>query len=308
MRPLPFLLLFFFSLPAAHAESLFVSGDQGVREVGLDGRTIRLISREKARRPRLMPDGKSLLYLVPGRAEVKRMDLATGVSAKVAVLPKSFRICKQPEQDSARSYKFADLDVQSAGDFTIDKSGAAACLTLMDRNINMADVSIELRVPIQGAGKVLWAVSVPSNCPGPKIAACEQAVPTFSEPPAGAYELQDGWLVSAKKQLVRLGKGDFSKEASSPKGKWAVIGGNIEEGDYIHRSLYLLGRRDGTIHSIDAKSVILTRKYLRAMDVDSMPAVGETEIRWLNDDALLIDSTLIFPGKGLVELGGEVAR
>ena len=59
------------------------------------------------------------------------------------------------------------------------------------------------------------------------------------KPPDGAYDLQDGTIVAGKKKFARLGAGDFSNEKLSPSGKWAVIGGNISEGDYIDRSLYL---------------------------------------------------------------------
>lgn len=306
MRPLALLVLFVLA-PAARAETLFVAGDHGVREVDLDGKTLRVVSREKCSRPRLMPDRKGLLCLARSRAELRRLDLETGTSAKVAALPRTFRICKQPEQDEETTYKLADLDVQSADDFVIDQRGRAACLELMDRNMNMANVIISLRAPLQG-GKVLWAVAVTHECPGPKLAACEPVAPASSKPPAGAYDLQDGWLVAGKKQIVRIGQGDFLNDAVSPGGKWSVIGGDIVEGDYIHRTLYLLNRQDGTIRTIAGKSSVLTRKQLRAMKLDSMSAVGETDIRWLSDDALLIDSTLAFPGRGLVELGGEVAR
>lgn len=304
IRPLALLLLL---APSVRSETLFVAGEQGVREVGLDGKTLRIISREKASNPRRMPDGKSLLYLVPGKPELRRMDLETGASSKVAALPRSFRLCKQPENESELTFKFNDLDIQSAGDFVIDKSGKAACLELMDRNLNMADVIINLRVPLMGSGKVQWAVSMPDGCPGPKLAACEPARQTPAVSPAATYDLDDGWLIAGKKRVIKLGRGDFQVDSVSPGGFWAVIGGNYEDGDYIHRTLYLLNRRDGTIRTIGKRSVVLTRKQLRAIDAESEPAVGETTIRWVKDEALLIDSKLVFPGKGLVELGGEVA-
>lgn len=291
---------------SARAQTLVVVGKQGMREVGLDGKTLRTISREKADSTRRMPDGKSLLYLAADKPELRRMDLQTGASVKVAALPRSFRVCKQPEQDEEQRLQYADLGVQSETDFVVDKSGKAACLTLQDRNDNMASVRIELRVSLQGRGKVQSVVSIP-DCPGPKIATCERAEVDSASPPAGAYDVDfDGWLVAGKRRVVMLGEGDFRSESVSPSGRWALIGGDLSEGDYIHRTLYLLNRRDGTIRSIGKQSVVLKRGQLRTMEVDSESAVGETLIRWLRDDVLLIGSTLVFPGKGVVQLGGEV--
>lgn len=305
---IPSLAVLLLLAPNVRAETLVVAGEGGVREVGLDGKTLRTISRERASHPRRMPDGKSLLYLVPSKAELRRMDLATGTSIKVAALPRSFRICKQPQQDAEQILQFAELDVHSARDFVLDKSGEAACLELMDRNINMASVIINLRVPLVGGGKVQRAISMPHNCPGPKLPACEPASSAVAVPPAGAYDLEDGWLVAGKKRVVKLGKGDFHTDAVSPGGTWAVISGNIEQGDYIYRSAYLLSRRDGTIRTVGKRGVVLPNKQLRTMDAPSESVVGETPIRWISDEVLLIGSKLVFPGKGLVELSGEVAQ
>lgn len=312
MRPLAILLVRPFALllllaPTVRSETLFVAGEQGVREVALDGKTLRTVSSEKVSNPRRMPDGKSLLYLVPGKPELRRMDLETGASSKVATLPRSFRLCKLPANESETTFKFTDLNIQSAGDFVIDKSGKAACMELMERNFNMADVIINLRVPLLGSGKAQWAASLPDGCPGPKLAACEPARQTPAVPPAAPYDLDAGWLVAGKKRVIKLGRGDFKVDSVSPGGFLAVIGGNIDEGDYIHRTLYLLDRRDGTIRTIGKKSVVLTQKLLSTMDAESESAVGETTIRWINDEVLLIDSKLVYPGKGLVELGGKVA-
>jgi hypothetical protein len=114
-------------------------------------------------------------------------------------------------------------------------------------------------------------------------------------------------LVSGKKRVAKLGKGDFRTEQVSPGGLWEIISGNIADGDYIYRTLYLLHRRDGTIRAIGEQQGLLNRRQLRTMLAESVVAVGETAIRWLNDEALLIGTKLAFPGKALVELGGAVA-
>src|SRR2546428_661194 len=81
--------------------------------------------------------------------------------------------------------------------------------------------------------KVPWAVASPDGCPSPMLPECKTAASVAPKPPDGAYDLQDGTIVAGKKKFARLGAGDFSNEKLSPSGKWAVIGGNISEGDYI---------------------------------------------------------------------------
>lgn len=309
MHPLVFVatLLPVFFVSSARADSIFVASPRGVREVGLDGKTVRWVSREPARRPRMLPDQKSLLYLVPKTGQLRRLDLQTGMTAAVATLPQRFRLCSRPPDGGHLRYSLSELDVQSVDDFVIDASGQAACLTLMDRNINMANVIIDLRVSLQGSGQVDWALDIPNDCPGKKPAPCERKGLPYRQPPTAAYDLENGWLIGAKGLRIRLGQGDFSVAAVSPGGTWAVISGNIDEGDYIHRSLFLLHRQTGSVRTIAEKSVALGRAQLRTMTANSEPAVAETEIRWLTDNALIIDSKLVWPGVGLVDLGGEVA-
>ncbi len=294
--------------PCARANSLFIASQQGVREVGLDGKVARVLSHEPARLPRLMPDQKSLLYLVPNTGKLRRMDLQTGTTTAVATLPQRYRLCSKPTTDGQSSYSLKDLDVQSADDFVIDKTGQAACLTLIDRNANMANVIVNLRVSLQGTGKVSAFVDYPEGCPGPKPVPCEPVERPNQSPPAGTYDIVDGSLGAAKGPRIRLGQGDFSVEHNgvSPGGTWAVIGGNISEGDYIHRSLFLLHRQTGKIHTIQEKSRVLRHAELRTMTDNAAGAVGETEIKWLTDGALLIDSTLVWPGVGLIHLNGNV--
>jgi hypothetical protein len=39
-------------------------------------------------------------------------------------------------------------------------------------------------------------------------------------------------------------------EAVSADGRWALVGGNIDSGDYVYRQLYLLDLRRGAVHPI----------------------------------------------------------
>ena len=43
---------------------------------------------------------------------------------------------------------------------------------------------------------------------------------------------------------------EYSPETSSPSGRWVVLGGDVSEGDYIHRNLVLLDRAKGDIYPL----------------------------------------------------------
>jgi hypothetical protein len=61
-------------------------------------------------------------------------------------------------------------------------------------------------------------------------------------------------------------------------------------------------------YTIAAKPTALSSAQLRNLEgVSSIDAVGESAVHWLREDALLIDNQLIWPGKGLVDLQGDIA-
>lgn len=294
----------------AQADNLFVAGPKGLRQVAFDGKTVRTLSREAARWPRLLPDLKAVLYFAPERGELRRVALDTGAATTVAKLPKQFRLC-QPESGESLpekvEYALSELAVQSDGDFVIDQSGRTACLSLKDRNINMASLDINLHVSLRD-GKVAWTEVFPSECPGPKLPECRTRSPAAAKPRKGAYDLQEGWLMAGQKKLVKLGQKGYGIEQVSPGGTWAVVFGNESDGDYIHRTLFLLNQTTGVFYTIAAKPTALSRAQLRKLEgVSSIDAVGESAVRWLRDDVLLIDNQLIWPGKGLVDLQGDIA-
>jgi hypothetical protein len=293
---------------AAAADSLYVAGEKGVREVGLDGSTVRALTHTPARWPRLLPGGKALLYVATDKGELRRVALDGGADSKVAALPASATVCAPTgDAEPGRVFELHELGVQEDADFIIDRGGGAACLSLKDRNVNMLNIDVHVRVEL-GSGKMASAIFFPEGCPGAPVADCEAAAaPPPPAPAAAPWDVKDGWLVHDGKKVARLGQGEFGVETVAPGGRWAVIHGPNVEADYIHRSLYLLERSTGVLRAIDAKATIIPRKRWRKMTVETLDAVGESTIRWLGADVLLVDQALVFPGKGLRELDGDVA-
>ncbi len=61
--------------PSGAFHSLYVGGAQGVREVALDGNPKRVVSKTPAEKPRLLPDGKALVFLANEHRELKKLFL-----------------------------------------------------------------------------------------------------------------------------------------------------------------------------------------------------------------------------------------
>jgi hypothetical protein len=114
-----------------------------------------------------------------------------------------------------------------------------------------------------------------------------------------------------------LPPGDWSEDVfsgASPSGKWIVLSGAREEGDYIHRKLLFLNRQDGALIPIreGAAPKPLTKAEIEQLeDTERVPtydAVGETTIEWLpTTDVLLVDHLLFTPGNAPIEIDGDVA-
>jgi hypothetical protein len=278
--------------------TLIVAGDSGVLEVGLDGAVKRTLARSPARRPRLTAGGKEVLFFARDLAEIRRITLATGAVARVAALPRSFAICAG---GGRKNVAIGDLDVQDPDDFVVD--GGALCMSLMDRNANMANVRVHVRVDL-ASGAVQHRVSAGGAC-DPKAPDLPACAPPPEPPPAAA---------AAPFPLSSLGLPATVKEESvSPSGRWSVLSQETEGGDYIHRSLLLLDRRERRVYTL-AKgpfpSPLASAQLASPQTITgTADAVGESDVRWIGGrDLLLVDRLLVTPEQGGVELPGDVAR
>jgi hypothetical protein len=275
--------------------TFIVGNDQGVREVGYDGATVRVIATTPARRLRLVAGGKAVVFYVRATGEIHELSLATGVDRKVAALPNGFKACgHMPDYQSGHRFAVANLDVQADDDFVFDGSGNAVCMTLMDRNVNMANVAIDVRVDL-ASGAVLHRVT--------RGGECAAKPPNWKDCAARATD-------GAKWAPFRSAAG-IDEELVSPSGRWSVLSMNDDRGDYIHRSLFLLDRQGDQVFPIvkgpfpaPIPLAALARTEDRAATVD---AVGESVVRWLDHDALLVDSLLVVPERGGVDIDGDAA-
>ncbi len=292
--------------PSAKARTLIVGGEEGIREVGLDGKVIRTLTRTPAEWPRLLPGGREVIFYVrswPERhveGEVRRLSLETGAVSTVAVLPSSFQSCgHMPDYEEGHVFSRADLSIQDDSDFVLDASGGAVCMALQDRNANMMNVRFEVRIDL-ASGAVQHRVTYPGGCAKrqPSWAGCGQRRGALSH--AAAFP------------LASLDAGvDVTEEGISPSGRWSVVSVLGEQGgDYVYRSLYLLDRRQTRIFPIvpGPFPAPIAPEAMRPNDDSTFTAVGETPVRWLDDDALVVDTLIVLPGQRAVDVHGHVAH
>jgi hypothetical protein len=276
--------------------TFIVGSEQGIREVGYDGATVRVIAKTPASRLRLVGGGKEVIFYVRATGEIHRLSLATGVARKVATLPNGFKACgHMPDYEAGHRFAVADLGVQADPDFVLDASANAVCLTLMDRNANMANVAIEVRVDL-ASGAALHRVIQGGEC-----AATPQKWKGCAAPAA-----------AGAKWAPFRGAAGIDEELVSPSGRWSVLSmPKDSSGDYIYRSLFLLDRQGNRVFPIvkgPFPAPVPLADLARTRDeAGTVDAVGESAVRWLDHDALLVDSLLVVPERGGVGIDGEVA-
>jgi hypothetical protein len=282
--------------PAASAPSaqegppgptLIVAGEGGIDEITLEGKTTRKLSRTPASRPRWLHPTGDVLFVVPSKLELRRLSPATGKEEVIARLPRG---------EACRSLQ--PLSVQEDMDFIIDMKRSVACLSLMDRNMNMMSLRLDARVNLTTHEVKSGVVTdLSHNCKeDPKAQAifdCSRE--RFFNPPAPAPP-PAGLALPA----------GFHVESRSPSGRWLALGGEVIEGDYMHRKLLLLDSETRRVYPIVEGP--WPRPLAPESPSDTVDVVGESTIRWVQRvDALVVDMLLVKPGEQTVRLSGDVA-
>jgi hypothetical protein len=329
--------------PDADAE-IIVGSQRGLEAWRRDGSGHRLVSKGSARHPRWLDDGAVLVLrpvneddLAKG-ARLEKITLADGKRARVAKVP-PFAYgapdagAAAPDADVIPEIPFG-LALQDPSDFTVDRSGHVACLVLMDRNINMADVVVGMRIDLATGdvlrhlevGKETWeppagvALGDAERCTPKEAPAAPDPDPTsfrFAFDNEQVVERTPGAAAAPRLRLP-----GYSAEAGSPSGRWQVLGGDVEEGDYIHRSVVLLDRASGEVFPIRAAPGPWPAPLrpagkkgpprLRTPIGHTAEAVGETDLRWLGRSAaselLIVDALVVRPGGRAFSVKGEIAR
>jgi hypothetical protein len=302
-----------------------------------DGKAHRTLSDGPAMHPLRMGSDAVLALSGPsdglqGGAQLVRISLQDGARTVLANLP-PFACAKSSRKEAEDEALTLGLDIEDSNDFELDAGGKVACLTLMDRNANMANLQLQVRVELDTGRVERWLTLGEDECKAPrdvKVAEpprerfCGTQRPHAAEPTtryAYAYDSETGWVVqNAAEPLNHTNLLDFLEESASATGRWQVLGGNFSEGDYIHRNLLLLDREDGALYPVLAEPSAwpVPLKAAGAERTVTLPAdvmadvVGESDVRWIRvspgRELLVVDQLVIEPEGSSWAFKGQLAH
>ena len=313
--------------------ALIVGNGERLELWAIDGSTQRTLSEGAAFHPRKL-NAETVLALRPSGEkpelgqQLVRISLRDGSRTVVANLP-AFR-CGNAAADA-----WQDLDIEDPRDFTFDVGGKVACFDLLDRNINMADVMLKVRVELDSGSVRRWLALGEPECVAPSGVMdgdpsdeewCNPARESDDAPEPVAsfafdYNDETGWIErtgAAPSNYIQLP--DYMREKLSPSGRWLVLGGDIQEADYIHRSLLLFDRETGSLYPVMAEPTAWPAPLTAAKPGAAVKApsegmadvVGESDVRWLSvssgSELLIVDQLVIVPFRASWAFEGELAR
>ncbi|HEX6244320.1 MAG TPA: hypothetical protein VFZ61_25560, partial [Polyangiales bacterium] len=322
-------------------DALVVGSTQGLHRVEPDGSGSRLISPLAALAPRWLSLGSVLVIrpLLAGQLErgavLERVWLHDGKRTQLAELP-AFA-CAGGKKDSGLG-----LDLHDPRDFRVVHEAHVACLRLMDRNANMANVVVDAEIDLN-TGAVARTLSVGApQCKSP-FAPANPAKSACNADSAGdervVEQVNAYRFTFAREQLIDTKQAnkpvltlrEYQEEEMSPTGRWLVLGGDPVESDYLYRRLVLLDRNDGALFALTDKPgpwpepLARPEKKARALSLPIEQAAlvpRETEARWIDargqaseeapggrgQELLVVGTLVVAPGKASFELPGELAR
>ncbi|MBI5486372.1 MAG: hypothetical protein HY905_03480 [Deltaproteobacteria bacterium] len=305
---------------------LVVAGPDGLATVDRDGSVIREITGTPLALARWLPGNSELVGLGADGRSILRIELESGAVRAVASLPERVRVCASVEHEAGDmavgavgSDAGGSLHVESDDAVWVVPGGEVLCLVLQDRNANMMDYAVRFRV-VLADGKVEAAIEFPEACAVAAPTGCgpeekPQPVPRPSSRTTYPFE------VDASARLVRDGRvaGVFAPTLDvledsfghrSPSGRWVVLSGGVDGGDYIWRSLWLVDRQEGKVFPVREGTFPEAIEAAAADPQATERVAGESTVRWEDGspEVLVIDDLLVVPGYAVVRLEGRVAE
>lgn len=312
---------------------LLVAGPGGVFELDAAGKRIRTLSSTGADAARRMGDGRTVVLRPDGEVTMIGAD---GAETRLALVPLAFdsldeRLTPHPssaaDDDGTQRVYLSDQD-----GFWIDERTWTACLWLLDRNLNMADVAVDAAVDI-ATGAVEWQakwMSGPAtHSAGWSSRRCaSKARPRAPRPtlwrvsadlPFG-YNARTGWFGRANAAAgdrIRLGvtRDEFEAApvaAHSTSGRWLIAQFPAAEGDYVYWSYLVLDRASGEVIGFDG-----TGEGERITGTHTLGASERTALTTLKVDAygstvvpfartMVGEEPVRFLAEGLAQLGNVI--
>ena len=316
-------LLLAFHVAFAAPPPLLVARADGLHVVDPQGKVQRTLLPHAVTWGHRLPDGQVVvdrgpkgLFVVP----------TTGEPRALAILP-GVRGCGFGPADPQAE---APLQVQSVHDVTHSADGRWLCLSLMDRNANMAEVHADVDIDLV-TGKVDARLAMAPECPDLKITPnrcgpAARAKPTSPKKAAPkkawtfAWDPKRGQLKGKPGVAIDLCAGrpgdrcDAVSVAVSPSGRWRLVRLPTGMGDYMHHALFAVDHQAGAMYPIaeGAWPPALTAKQHQQLQKDpaavpTLDVVGEAHIAVTgHGERFVVDDLLINPGSGVIRVGAFV--
>lgn len=330
--------------PSSSAEILIIAKDEGLFEYDLDGKQLRQRSSTSGEHPRVLPDGNVLLLATGTHDYVITQIDPQGKTSELA------RVLRGYDLDTCKAVGAGDewgLEVQEAWGFRVDADAKLACLSIADRNFNMADIQLDVRVDLSTSEvqtRVVFAAEEGCVGQGPTFE-CKASLASRMRAGKGVTGGAFAWrwdpsafLVypadapepAAHPQAWRMCPPDVDlddedarealcgyEEGRSSGGRFVAVHGPMSEGDYIHRTIFVIDLDSGellgagTEGSGDALKV-MTSEQAFAQEWEGFDAVGESDLRWVGEpgrERLWLDGRLIDPeARRVIRVGGQLAH
>ena len=315
-------LLFVFHFALDSPPPLLVARADGVHIVDPQGKVQRTLLPHAVTWAHRLPDG----HLVVDRGPKGLFVLpSTGKPRALATLP-SVRGCGfGPADPKADPKADAPLQVQSVDDVTHSADGRWLCVSLMDRNANMAEVRADFDIEL-ATGKVTARLALAPGCPDPKLTPNRCGPPARPKPAvqpvkktwAFAWMAERGKLTGKSGVALDLCAGRPADQcdpsmsvAVSPSGQWRLVRLPTGMGDYMHHALFAVDHQTGAVHPIVEGTwpPALTGKQRQTLQQDyaavpTLDVVGETYIAPTgHGEGFIVDNLLINPGKSVIRVG-----
>jgi hypothetical protein len=224
--------------------------------------------------------------------------------------------------------------LQFAESMTIEHTHA--CFEVMDRNLNMASVIALIDFDLRTGG-VTSSITVAEHCPSLDDAArealpCMQALrgrARVRELARTRRRVARAWrlgvvrgspaLLGPARQRQSLAIEAPILESISPDGRWAVMSGDRDDGDFVYRRLWMLDLVRGRVFPIASDDASPRQPWPApiapralsdhdAMVTASIGATGETSVWWRGPTLVIGERLLITPGRSIVTLPGALVR
>ncbi len=295
--------------PSPMHPTLLTSGERGVFLVSENGEALRRTD-TPASQARRRADG-TIFFLHNSGPLMELRSLTKDTERVVASVPVNWEV--DPSSCTAHAAPSGvTLAVQDETGFFINPSGTHACLSLMDRNLNMLDLAVRASIDL-ATGAVTSRLQYFEDCVVHEtdakdvcahVPAIRRSTAVSGTNGARKWQFRNGRLhthESSNNPIELCGQTSIADascgvDSTSPSGRWIAITLGTEDGDYIHRSIVLADLDTGEIVALDQDGGLQIGHQLPScLAMNScVDIVGETPVHWFpGSDQFSIDDKLI---------------